>query len=155
MKKIKAFVSIALLLSVFTIFTACSSKTETGTYRLEQNGVVSTLVFTYKGDRVLTQTTENTVPYSSINATNEEEAKAVLEAAGSSEYEGVDGITYSLTFSDDEAIEKITLDYATLDYEKASAIPGMYLDENAKKAGVSYKATTQALMQAGYKKVTE
>lgn len=151
MKKFKAFLSVVL---VALVFTACgTTETSTATYVLEQNGVESKLVFTYQGDKVLVQTTENTIPYSLINVTTKEEAEAIFDEMGASEYQGVDGITYSIDYFDDYAVEKLAIDYATLDYEKAATIPGIMIESGAEKNGVSMKKTEQYILSSGFEKV--
>ena len=82
-----------------------------------QDGIDSTLTYTYQGDKVLTQTAKNIVSYDKLGITKEE-AKTALEPV-SKQYEDIKGLDYKLTYEDKQAIEKLTINYEKLDYDKA------------------------------------
>src|SRR5690625_516513 len=95
--------------------------------QLEQNGVYMKLTYKAEGDKVIEQTSDNVIPYESIGAANAEEAEEMLAEIVES-YQEVEGITHSIDYQDDQAIESVTTNYESIDLEAASELDGVTLD---------------------------
>ncbi|EKR9304138.1 YehR family protein, partial [Enterococcus faecalis] len=107
----------------------------------------STLTYTYQGDKVLTQTAKNIVSYDKLGITKEE-AKTALEPV-SKQYEDIKGLDYKLTYEDKQAIEKLTINYEKLDYDKAKKVDGIQIDGDSSK-GISMKKSQELVESQGY-----
>ena len=81
-----------------------------------QDGIDSTLTYTYQGDKVLTQTAKTL--FLMTNWGLQRRGKTALEPV-SKQYEDIKGLDYKLTYEDKQAIEKLTINYEKLDYDKA------------------------------------
>lgn len=56
----------------------------------------------------------------------------------SKQYEDIKGLDYKLTYEDKQAIEKLTINYEKLDYDKAKKVDGIQIDGDSSK-GISMK----------------
>lgn len=75
----KKFLRVFLIFIGVFFLTSCGSKIETKTFvSSPQDGIDSTLTYTYQGDKFLTQTAKNIVSYDKLGITKEE-AKTALE----------------------------------------------------------------------------
>ncbi len=110
MKKILA----ALLVTVMLLSSvACSAKTETASFKLEQNGVSSLLTYTYEGDKVLTQTAKNVINYEGAMLGDKDSAMEMLQPMAEM-YQNVKGIEHNVEYGDTEAVETLKITYADL-----------------------------------------
>ncbi|EPH72686.1 hypothetical protein D929_01906 [Enterococcus faecalis 02-MB-P-10] len=144
------------MLRVYLIFigvlflASCGAKTETMTFvGSPQAGIDSTITYTYKGDKVLTQTARNVISYDSLGMSREE-ARETLDPL-SSQYKDVKGINYNMTYEDKQAVEKLTIDYEDLDYDKAAKVDGIQIEGNSSK-GISMKKSQELVESQGYTK---
>lgn len=134
------------------VLVGCSASTETATFVMDQGGMTSKLVYTYQGDKVLTESAETIMPYSMLGVTTKEEAQTIFEQASpSSVYEGIEGMTYSVEYGADSLTQKITVDYSKVDTTALAALPGM-ADNQGIENGASYSKTEEMLLAAGYTK---
>ncbi|MBD8006219.1 YehR family lipoprotein [Bacillus norwichensis] len=145
MKKI--FGSIILLLTLL-VFSGCGSKEETKTFISNQNGIDMELVYTYKGDNVSKQTSNNTIPYSALGVATKEEAQAVLDPI-STKYQGLEGVEQKIEYKENEAVETLSVDFGKLDFDKAKNVPGMDFSGNTNN-GVSMKESEKMLLEDGF-----
>lgn len=147
MKKIGQFFTFFVL----TFFlTACGSDSETTrTFELEQGGVLSTLVYTAKGDQVIEQRTENIINYELAGFPSKEAAQEQLEPMSES-FQNVEGMIHSIEYDDLQAVESMTIDYEAIDFDALANLPGMSVDESAKENGVSMEKSVEMLEEAGY-----
>lgn len=84
----KKFLRVFLIFIGVFFLASCGSKIETKTFvGSPQDGIDSTLTYTYQGDKVLTQTAKNIVSYDKLGITKEE-AKTALEPV-SKQYEDI------------------------------------------------------------------
>ncbi len=148
MKKILA----ALLVTVMLLSSvACSAKTETASFKLEQNGVSSLLTYTYEGDKVLTQTAKNVINYEGAMLGDKDSAMEMLQPMAEM-YQNVKGIEHNVEYGDTEAVETLKITYADLDIEKFSELPGILSSGDVSK-GISFKESEKMLLNSGFEKV--
>lgn len=137
--------------AVIFSLAGCGDKEETKTFKADINGVEMSLTYTYSGDKVLKQTAENKIAYSSLGATNEEQAKTVLGPI-SQKYQGVEGVDEEISYKDTYAEETVKIDYSKADSAKLQQLLGAMSTGDVSK-GVSMKQS-QALLEAqGFKEV--
>ena len=127
----KKFLRVFLIFIGVFFLASCGSKIETKTFvGSPQDGIDSTLTYTYQGDKVLTQTAKNIVSYDKLGITKEE-AKTALEPVSK------------------QAIEKLTINYEKLDYDKAKKVDGIQIDGDSSK-GISMKKSQELVESEGY-----
>ena len=152
MKNLKRTLLAFAMLFVVALTTACSgSKTATKTFVRENNGVKTTLTYTYNesDDKVIKQTSNTIAPYSGFNGLSKEEVKSRIEAAAK-QYQGIKGLKESVTFNDDGFTEELEVDYENIDFEKARQLPGMIFSGDPSANKVSMKASEEMLLQQGF-----
>ena len=148
MKKLTGFI-IIMVLALF--LTACGSES-TRTFELEQNGVITTMVYTTKGDKVTKQSTENIIQYDLAGIPSKEEAQELF-APLVEQFQDIDGITHKLEYDDTKAIESLVIDYEAVDFDEIMDLPGMTFSEDPKKNGISMEKSADMLVSQGFKEV--
>jgi len=148
----KKFLRVFMMLLVLLPFTACGNNAEemATTYVATQNNMEMELTYYHIGDLVTKQTANNLIPYASINVTNEEEAKEIIEPIAE-QYKNVVGIIHAIEYTDTEIIETLEVDYTILDFDAAKNIQGIMLDGEVGK-GVSLRQSETLLFEAGFTK---
>ena len=153
MKNLKRTLLAFAMLFVVVLTTACSgSKTATKTFVRENNGVKTTLTYTYNesDDKVIKQTTVNEGVYANIpNLKTKEAVKAVLDPIAE-KYQGIKGIKESIDYQEDKFVETLEVDYENLEYEKAKTIMGESF-QDPKKVKISMKKSEELVTQQGFK----
>lgn len=144
MKKI-----LSILTVLFLVFLAgCSSSKEgTKTFVSEQNGVKMKLTYYYSGDKVTKQTANNTMEYSKMGVTKEQLQELVEPI--SKQYQGIKGLTQSIDFQDDKAVETLTIDYTQADLKDLKGISGVEMGSNDANS-ISLKMSEEALLKEGF-----
>lgn len=148
----KKLFRIMMLVGIVFFIGACGNgaKEEKTVYEnTEQPGIVSTLTYFHKGDKVTKQTTRTVMNYKEIGIKDKEMAEDILNAAGAELYKDVKGIKHSITYSDTEAVEELTVNYPELDASEAAGIPGITVTGDTKN-GVSLKASEELLKKGKY-----
>ena len=79
MKAFNKLFSMAVASVLVFSLAGCGDKEETKKFTANLNGSEIAVTYTYKGDKVLKQTSENKIMYSSINAANKEDAAKILD----------------------------------------------------------------------------
>ena len=148
MKKLTT--SITMILFVLFL-TACGNNEETKKFQLEQEGFVSTLVYTYEGDKVTKQSAENIVHYEQAGLSSKEQAQEMFEPLAE-QFKGIDGITHEMEFEDSRLVEKLTIDFETVDFDEIKSLPGMNFTGDAEK-GISMKESTELIESQGFEEV--
>jgi len=74
MKALNKLLSVAFASALVVSLAGCGDKEETKTFNANINGADIKITYTYEGDKVLKQTSENKINYSTIGAKNKEEA---------------------------------------------------------------------------------
>ena len=142
----KAMKLFAVLFTALFVLLGCA-KEETATFELKDEMQTSTLTYYYKGDVVTKQTAESKYIISELPI-SEDEAMAELKEQND-QYTTIKGITASLESKDGIITQTVTIDYSVAKVEDLKkAFPDSFSgDGNV----VSFKATKEALEQAGYK----
>lgn len=155
MKNLKNILKSVAVLCMLVFVVGCGAKTEklkTKTFIIEKPGTKIELTYHYDGDKVLKQSADNSISYDvlkqSLAVKTKEEVIEKLKTI-SKTYKGVDGIEYSEEYKDTEFVEKLTVDYTKLDYEKAKKIPGIVLTGDPKN-GVSLQKSEELLKKQGF-----
>ncbi len=150
MKKILGIITVILLM---LFLTACDSGNgSTRTFKLEKDGITTTMVYTYENDKVIKQTTENLIVYDLVGITSKEHAQVIFDPM-SEEFQNYDGVMHEMQYEDDQAIEKLELDYDVVNFEEIMHLPGMNFDENVEEKGVSMVKSAEYLESKGFKEV--
>ena len=151
MKKTTRFIAILILT---LLLTACNNGTEsTRTFELEENGVITTVEYTFEGDKVTKQTAENIIPYDSVGINSKEEAQEIF-APMSEEFQNFDGLTHKMEYDNSKAIESLIINYEVVNFEEIQHLPGMNFDEDVKTEGVSMKKSAEFLESQGFTEIT-
>jgi len=132
----KAMKLFAVLFTALFVLLGCA-KEETATFELKREGVVSTLVYYYKGDVVTKQTAKSEIDLKKLPISEEEALKKFQE--NTDLYNSVKGVTATQEVKDDYTVAKLS------DLKKA--IPSDFAGQGDK---VSFKASKEALIKAGY-----
>lgn len=148
MKKLTGFITI-LVLAIF--LAACSGDVSTKTYELEHDGIMTTVVYTTKGDKVTQQTTENIIQYDLAGIGSKEEAKVLFDPLVT-EFKNIDGVTHKLDYEDSKAIETLAIDYEVVNFDDIENLPGMNFSEDPKN-GISMKKSIELLESQGFTEV--
>src|SRR5699024_6938420 len=116
----KKGIGLLVILSIVCVLSACGSKeVEERVFELEEMGIVTTMTYTYQGDKVLKQKAENIIPYASLGVTSQEEAEEILDPQVE-ELQGIDGVSEEVEYKEDEALETLEIDYENLEIGRAS-----------------------------------
>lgn len=144
-----------LFLSVVFFLSACSfweMEEATRTFYIEEEGIQSTLVYTYRGDEVLKQSTENIVQYETFGIETKEDAEEFFSLFVNHELENIHGITYSIDYQENQLTEKITIDYEEVDIGEIKDLPEMNFQGNVEN-GISMKASAKLLLEERFKEI--
>ncbi len=125
----------------------------TVTLQLEQNGVLSKIIYYAEGDKVIEQTTESTIPYASLGVTNKAEAEAALEE-GVASYQGVEGVNHSIEYQDDQILEDVTVNYEEADPAQLAELTGAVFEGNVEN-GISLQRSIEMIQGQGFEIVEE
>lgn len=148
----KKGIGLLVILSIVCVLAACGSKeVEERVFELEEMGIVTTMTYTYQGDKVLKQKAENIIPYASLGVTSQEEAEEILDPQVE-ELQGIDGVSEEVEYKEGEALETLEIDYENLDHDKIEKIPGLNISGNIKN-GISMEKSAEALLNQGYEEV--
>lgn len=147
-KALFGFFTLVGVLFLASCGTGASTQEDTKTFTLAQNGVAMELVFHYDGDKVIRQTANNVMPYEAIGVATKEEAQELLDPVAK-QYQQVQGLDYTLEYSDSEAIESLTINYDELDYDSAKQLPGVNFEGDTDN-GISMERTEEMLLDQGY-----
>lgn len=140
---------LTILSAILLIFLAgCSSKDGSKTYVLEKSGVKTEITVYYESDKVIKQTTVNTMDYEKMAVTKDELKDVAMPV--SEKYQGIDGVEQKIVFDDDKAVETLTIDYTKVDLKKLKDLPGMDIDTDVES--VSLKDTEESLLSQGFTK---
>lgn len=150
MKKLTGFITILLFVLVLA---ACGNESEsTRTFELEQNGTVTTLVYTTEGDKVTKQTTKNVIQYDLAGITSKENAEEIFTPLVE-QFQNIEGITHSMEYEDTKATETLAIDYETVNFDEIENLPGMAFSDGDKDQGISMKKSEEVLESQGFTEV--
>ncbi|MCU09465.1 DUF1307 domain-containing protein [Listeria monocytogenes] len=136
---------------VAVMLVACGGEEETKTYELSKNSTESKLTYTCKGDNVIKQTDEYTMPYTALGVSSKTEAEKFFKEI-IDKLQNIDGLTVKVEYKDDKAIETLEIDYTKISSENIKGIPGLTMSGDTSK-GISMRASEKLLKARGYKEV--
>lgn len=142
----RIFKSLTIFLIAF-IIVGCTSSGQTKTFIKESKGIKQEIIYTYKGDTVLTQTTSNVLTFKELEITKEQ-FELTIESVKDS-YKGITGLEHSLEITDEGATEKIFIDHSKIDKEKLQQLGGSEISKDS-STEISMKATEDVLKNQGY-----
>ena len=141
----KAMKLFAVLFTALFVLLGCA-KEETATFELKQEGLVSTLVYYYKGDVVTKQTAKSEIDLKKLPISEEEALKKFQE--NTDLYNSVKGVTATQEVKDGIVTQFVTVDYTVAKLsDLKKAIPSDFSGPGDK---VSFKASKEGLIKIGY-----
>lgn len=142
-----------ILFSIFLLtlmLTACSGTEKTRTFEYDE-GISSSITYTYKGDKITYYTEQGVVPYAIMNWESKEEAKAFFDPIVEP-FDNIDGVTHKIEYTETEAIEKITINYEEVVMDDIKHL--LEVDSNKEDFKyLSMKNTAKLILDEGYKEV--
>ncbi|EIS8276855.1 YehR family lipoprotein [Listeria monocytogenes] len=151
MKMLKKGTVVLFVMVMAMMLVACGGEEETKTYVLSKNSTESKLTYTCKGDNVIKQTDEYTMPYTALGVSSKAEAEKFFKEI-IDKLQNIDGLTVKVEYKDDKAIETLEIDYTKISSENIKGIPGLTMSGDTSK-GISMKASEKLLKARGYKEV--
>ena len=116
-----------------------------------ENGVGLVFTYHYVGDKVLRQEANNTIPYQTIGAANQEQARALIEPMRSV-YLDVKGVEQSIDYKDSEALEHLSVDFTRANMSELCKLPGSMVT-NCALQEVSMSVSEKLLAEQGFTEV--
>ncbi len=143
MKKLCSLIVVALVCII--ALSACG-KEQTKTYEGDVSGKHVLTSITYKDDKVLKQSTINTIKYDDL-AMDKDEAKKLF-AKSESIFKDLKGVKYKVDYKDKKAIEHLDIDYTEVDMKKLNKRLGVSTKENK---DISFEKLEKQLKHRGLK----
>lgn len=103
-------------------------KNKPKTYEGDVSGKHVLTSITYKDDKVLKQSTINTIKYDDLGMDKDEAKK--LFAKSESIFKDLKGVKYKVDYKDKKAIEHLDIDYTEVDMKKLNKRLGVSTKEN-------------------------
>ncbi|EBS6345438.1 TPA: YehR family lipoprotein [Salmonella enterica subsp. enterica serovar Java] len=140
----------AALASVLVFSLAgCGDKEESKTFNANLAGTEISITYTYKGDKIIKQTSESKISYATAGAKTKEDAAKILDPL-SAKYKNIAGVEEKLTYEDTYAQENVSVDMEKVDFKALQQISGTMVSGDTSK-GISMKQTQTLLEAAGFK----
>lgn len=153
MKKIIVLLSVIMLA---LIIAACGANEEetTRTFKSEEDGMFSQITLTYKGDKVIKQSTEFGMAYEAIGVSSKEEAEEMLGSVEEDEKdeEEIAGLTRESIFTDSDYSEKASVNFDEIDKKKLDELYEFYLVLDSDN-NVDFEETIANLEELGFEEV--
>lgn len=143
MKKLCSLIVVAL---VCVIALSACGKEQTKTYEGDVSGKHVLTSITYKDDKVLKQSTINTIKYDDL-VMDKDEAKKLF-AKSESIFKDLKGVKYKVDYKDKKAIEHLDIDYTEVDMKKLNKRLGVSTKENK---DISFEKLEKQLKHRGLK----
>ncbi|ENL7027459.1 YehR family lipoprotein [Salmonella enterica subsp. enterica serovar Typhimurium] len=140
----------AALASVLVFSLAgCGDKEESKTFNANLAGTEISITYTYKGDKIIKQTSESKISYATVGAKTKEDVAKILDPL-SAKYKNIAGVEEKLTYEDTYAQENVSVDMEKVDFKALQQISGTMVSGDTSK-GISMKQTQTLLEAAGFK----
>ncbi|HHC9186934.1 TPA: YehR family lipoprotein [Staphylococcus aureus] len=143
MKKLCSLIVVALVCII--ALSACG-KEQTKTYEGDVSGKHVLTSITYKDDKVLKQSTINTIKYDDLGMDKDEAKKSF--AKSESIFKDLKGVKYKVDYKDKKAIEHLDIDYTEVDMKKLNKRLGVSTKENK---DISFEKLEKQLKHRGLK----
>lgn len=128
---------------------------ETHSYQLfDSKGIDSRLIYHYEDDKVIKQKTENIVLYSFLGMTDAKTAQEAYQAQAQ-QYQGLEGVTYSIQYDSDRMVEHIEVDYEKAKISEIAHIIGIPSEQASKIDFISFKESQKILETNGYVEIKD
>ena len=99
----------------------------------------------------LKQTADNIITYAALGLNSKEEAEAAFGVVASS-FQGIDGVTHSMDYQDDQVTETLIVDYGVADFEEVAQLEGSTFDDTDADY-ISLEKTIELLEDQGFEQV--
>ncbi|MGT2756726.1 DUF1307 domain-containing protein [Streptococcus ovuberis] len=134
---------------------APTSIIKTHNYQLfDSKGLDSRLIYHYEDDKVIKQKTENIVLYSFLGITDAKTAEEAYQAQAQ-QYQGLEGVAYSIQYNSDRMIEHIEVDYEKAKISEIAHIIGIPSEQASKIKFISFKESQKILETNGYTEIKD
>ncbi|MET1469404.1 YehR family lipoprotein [Staphylococcus aureus] len=143
MKKLCSLIVVALVCII--ALSACG-KEQTKTYEGDVSGKHVLTSITYKDDKVLKQSTINTIKYDDLGMDKDEAKK--LFAKSENIFKDLKGVKYKVDYKNKKAIEHLDIDYTEVDMKKLNKRLGVSTKENK---DISFEKLEKQLKHRGLK----
>ena len=114
-------------------------------------GIVSTLIYTVDGDKVVKQTAHNVADPEALNNTAEN-VKSLIEETYKG-YKGLKGVTLSIEIKDGKVVQDLEVDFSAVSFDELrKALPEEFSGKEFSGIGknVSFKASKKMVTDLGY-----
>lgn len=157
MALLKKLVLLTLALLPLLVIGACTPETETSHFQsFDSAGYDSRISYDYQGDKVLKQTTEDTMSYSFLSASNADEAKKAFESlVDMDSFKDLTGVSHKVDYLDDRLVQRLEIDYTKADIKEVAHIIGLSKAVAEKADFISYKASKKAIEASNYSLVED
>lgn len=140
------------LIFFFTFIAGCNDRQGAKTFSTSVSGNHVSITLVYDDDKVLKQTSESKIMFSSLNVTTKEEAAKLLTPL-SAKYQNISGVDQRVVYKEDWVEEHVSIDMTRVDFSKLPSLPGTMTSGESLKGvdSVSLKKTEALLEGAGFK----
>lgn len=142
----RSILAIATLIAGIFLMTECD-KEQSKTYEGDLQGAEVLTTLTYKGDKVLKQSSIMTIDYDK-NGVSKSDAEKILDKQEKI-FKDVEGVTYKKEVKKDKAIQKVEIDYETDDVKKMTKKLGITGPAKGEDY-VNMKDVQRAMKKAGF-----
>lgn len=149
MKKLVILFSVIIFTLVLTACGGADEEETTRTFKSEEDGMYSQITLTYKGDKVIKQSTEFTMTYEAIGISSKEEAEEMLGSVEEDEQD-IDGLTRESTYTDSEYIEKASVNFEEIDKKELDELYDFFLVLDSDN-NVDFEKTIADFEEFGFK----
>ncbi|VDZ99358.1 lipoprotein [Salmonella enterica subsp. enterica] len=108
---------------VFSLAGCGDKEEESKTFNANLAGTEISITYTYKGDKIIKQTSESKISYATVGAKTKEDAAKILDPL-SAKYKNIAGVEEKLTYEDTYAQENVSVDMEKVDFKALQQISG-------------------------------
>ena len=138
MKALNTFFSVVFASVLVFSLAGCGDKEESKTFKADVNGTEIVMTYTYKGDKVIKQTSQNKINFASIGVKTKEDAAKILDPISA--------------YKDGYAEETVSVDMEKVDFKKLQGVMGTQFSGDPSN-GISMKQSQKMLEASGFKEV--
>ncbi|MBX7640268.1 DUF1307 domain-containing protein [Staphylococcus aureus] len=146
MKKLSSLIVVVLICII--ALSACS-KEQTKTYEGDVNGKHVLTSITYKDDKVLKQSTINTIKYDDLGISKDEAKK--LFAKTEDIFKDLKGAKYKVDYKDKKVIEHLDINYKEVDMKELNKRFGVSSKDSKDNKYLSFEKVEKQLKHSGLK----
>lgn len=128
-----------------------NNKDEVKTFFFNDTATTEIYTYHYKDDVVTRQDAENTIPYTSLGVSNEEQARKIIDPIGVA-YSKIKGVTHSVDYKESAAQEHLSIDFNQAKISELCQLPGASFTDCSQKF-ISLSESEKMLKSQGFKEV--